>query len=236
MFQVENRVGILGDILYDTVQEERIREETSVKQQETEGDHSGYSGDQHYYSETDFENPPYSRPEIGMDHPFRGLAHLLHRAHHPGADSVHRALLAMKLIPLAHRLRLRHADPEHEVNKRSQALRDSKPNPAEEYPQSNKSQHDENKAQQGGIDPEIGSKTAAYSGDLSIGRVQFIQDVLEYNRTYHTIMDTYERLSLGDLKIDATIVAWLAICAANDPGRIPVNAAAAMNRMQIPRN
>ena len=65
---------------------------------------------------------------------------------------------------------------------------------------------------------------------------QFIQDVLEYNRTYHTIMDTYERLSLGDLKIDATIVAWLAICAANDPGRIPVNAAAAMNRMQIPRN
>ena len=49
-------------------------------------------------------------------------------------------------------------------------------------------------------------------------------------------MDTYERLSLGDLKIDATIVAWLAICAANDPGRIPVNAAAAMNRMQIPRN
>lgn len=52
---------------------------------------------------------------------------------------------------------------------------------------------------------------------------QFIQDVLEYNRTYHTIMDTYERLSLGDLKLDATIVAWLAICAANDPGRIPVN-------------
>ena len=50
---------------------------------------------------------------------------------------------------------------------------------------------------------------------------QFIQDVLEYNRTYHTIMDTYERLSLPDLTIDATIVAWLAVCAANDPGRIP---------------
>lgn len=59
---------------------------------------------------------------------------------------------------------------------------------------------------------------------------QFIQDELEYNRTYHTVMDTYERLSLGDLKLDATIVAWLAICAANDPGRIPVNPAAAMNR------
>ena len=51
---------------------------------------------------------------------------------------------------------------------------------------------------------------------------QFIQDELEYNRTYHTIMDTYERLSQSDLKTDATIVAWLAACAANDPGRIPV--------------
>lgn len=50
---------------------------------------------------------------------------------------------------------------------------------------------------------------------------QFIQDPLEYNRTYHTIMDTYERLSLGDLTLDATMVAWLAVCAANDPGRIP---------------
>ena len=51
---------------------------------------------------------------------------------------------------------------------------------------------------------------------------QFIQDELEYGRTYHTIMDTYERLSLSDLKLDATIVAWLVACAANDPGRIPV--------------
>lgn len=54
---------------------------------------------------------------------------------------------------------------------------------------------------------------------------QFIQDKLEYGRTYHTVMDTYERLSLSDLKVDATIVAWLAACAANDPGRIPVNPA-----------
>ena len=51
---------------------------------------------------------------------------------------------------------------------------------------------------------------------------QFIQDELEYGRTYHTIMDTYERLSLSDLRVDATIVAWLVACAANDPGRIPV--------------
>lgn len=61
---------------------------------------------------------------------------------------------------------------------------------------------------------------------------QFIQDELEYGRTYHTIMDTYERLSQGDLMLDATIVAWLAICAADDPGKIPVNTVAAANRMR----
>ena len=60
---------------------------------------------------------------------------------------------------------------------------------------------------------------------IGLPAYQFIQDVLEYNRTYHTIMDTYERLSLNDLALDATMVAWLAVCAANDPGRIPVNPA-----------
>jgi hypothetical protein len=57
---------------------------------------------------------------------------------------------------------------------------------------------------------------------IGLPAYQFIQDELEYGRTYHTIMDTYERLSLSDLKVDATIVAWLVACAANDPGRIPV--------------
>ncbi len=57
---------------------------------------------------------------------------------------------------------------------------------------------------------------------LGLPSYQFIQDALEYGRTYHTIMDTYERLSLSDLRLDATIVAWLVACAANDPGRIPV--------------
>ncbi|MCR5710054.1 MAG: M20/M25/M40 family metallo-hydrolase [Bacteroidales bacterium] len=61
---------------------------------------------------------------------------------------------------------------------------------------------------------------------------QFIQDELEYDRTYHTIMDTYERLSLSDLKTDATIVAWLAACAANDPGRIPVNPSVNLNQQR----
>ncbi len=65
---------------------------------------------------------------------------------------------------------------------------------------------------------------------LGLPSYQFIQDELEYNRTYHTIMDTYERLSLADLRVDATIVAWLVACAANDPGRIPVNPAVNLNQ------
>ena len=64
---------------------------------------------------------------------------------------------------------------------------------------------------------------------LGLPSYQFIQDELEYGRTYHTVMDTYERLSLSDLKVNATIVAWLAACAANDPGRIPVNPAVNLN-------
>ena len=51
---------------------------------------------------------------------------------------------------------------------------------------------------------------------------QFIQDELEYDRTYHTNMDTFERLSIDDLQIDAAMVAWLALSAANDNGRVPV--------------
>jgi hypothetical protein len=78
-----------------------------------------------------------------------------------------------------------------------------------------------------------GTDHMSFSG-VGLPAYQFIQDELEYGRTYHTIMDTYERLSLGDLKLDATIVAWLAICAADDPGRIPVNEAAMRNRMQRP--
>ena len=65
---------------------------------------------------------------------------------------------------------------------------------------------------------------------IGLPAYQFIQDELEYFRTYHSVMDTYERLSMSDLKIDATIVAWLAACAANDPGRIPVNPAVNLNQ------
>lgn len=57
---------------------------------------------------------------------------------------------------------------------------------------------------------------------LGLPAYQFIQDPLEYRRTYHTTMDTYERLSLGDLKINAAVVAWLVMNAAMDNDRIPV--------------
>ncbi len=57
---------------------------------------------------------------------------------------------------------------------------------------------------------------------LGLPAYQFIQDDLEYERTYHTNMDTYERLSFADLKVNAAIVAWLALNAAQDSDRIPV--------------
>ena len=43
---------------------------------------------------------------------------------------------------------------------------------------------------------------------------QFIQDEIEYNRTYHTTMDTYERLVMSDLKQNAVITAAFAYNAA----------------------
>lgn len=57
---------------------------------------------------------------------------------------------------------------------------------------------------------------------LGLPAYQFIQDMLDYFRTYHTPMDTYERLSLDDLKVNAAIAAWLAYSAAMDDNRIPV--------------
>lgn len=57
---------------------------------------------------------------------------------------------------------------------------------------------------------------------LGLPAYQFIQDPLEYGRTYHTLMDTYERLSLDDLRVNAAIVAWFALSAAQDNSRIPV--------------
>ena len=85
----------------------------------------------------------------------------------------------------------------------------------------------------------LSPRTTGGTDHMSFTRVglpayQFIQDELEYGRTYHTIMDTYERLSQSDLKLDATIVAWLAACAANDPGRIPVYPVASSPMPRMP--
>ncbi len=67
-----------------------------------------------------------------------------------------------------------------------------------------------------------GSTDHVTFNSLGLPAYQFIQDELEYGRTYHTVMDTYERLSLDDLRVDAVIVAWLALNAAMDEDRIPV--------------
>ena len=42
---------------------------------------------------------------------------------------------------------------------------------------------------------------------MGLPAFQFIQDDIEYGRGYHTIMDTYERLVMADLKHNAVIVA-----------------------------
>lgn len=52
---------------------------------------------------------------------------------------------------------------------------------------------------------------------------QFIQDNMGYGLTYHTNMDRYERMAMNDMKCNAAIIAWLAINAANDPDKIPLN-------------
>lgn len=56
---------------------------------------------------------------------------------------------------------------------------------------------------------------------IGLPAYQFIQDELEYGRTYHTTMDTYERLSLDDLKVDAAITVWLVLNASMNGVRIP---------------
>jgi carboxypeptidase Q len=50
---------------------------------------------------------------------------------------------------------------------------------------------------------------------------QFIQDEIEYGRGYHTVMDTYERLVMEDLKQNAVITAAFAYNAAMRTTKIP---------------
>jgi len=50
---------------------------------------------------------------------------------------------------------------------------------------------------------------------------QFIQDEIEYGRGYHTVMDTYERLVMNDLKHNAIITASFIYNAATRDAKIP---------------
>ncbi len=50
---------------------------------------------------------------------------------------------------------------------------------------------------------------------------QFIQDRLEYGRGYHTVMDTYERLVMSDLRHNAIITASFAYNAAMRNAKLP---------------
>jgi hypothetical protein len=50
---------------------------------------------------------------------------------------------------------------------------------------------------------------------------QFIQDEIEYGRGYHTVMDTYERLVMSDLRHNAIVTASFAWFAAQRDSKIP---------------
>jgi hypothetical protein len=50
---------------------------------------------------------------------------------------------------------------------------------------------------------------------------QFIQDEIEYDRGYHTVMDTWERLVLSDLRVNAIITASFAYNAAMRDAKLP---------------
>ena len=50
---------------------------------------------------------------------------------------------------------------------------------------------------------------------------QFIQDEIEYGRGYHTVMDTYERLVMADLKQNAVITASFVYNAAMRNAKLP---------------
>lgn len=67
---------------------------------------------------------------------------------------------------------------------------------------------------------------------------QFIQDEIEYDRGYHTVMDTYERLVMSDLKQNAIITASFVYNAAMRDGKIPAKPAMkeVENANQFPRN
>lgn len=56
---------------------------------------------------------------------------------------------------------------------------------------------------------------------LGIPGFAFIQDRIDYGRGYHTNMDTFERIQLGDLKQAAIVIATLVYQTANHPEKLP---------------
>ena len=56
---------------------------------------------------------------------------------------------------------------------------------------------------------------------IGLPSFSLFQDLLEYGRGYHNMMDTYERLIITDMQYNAVIIATLALSAAMDNGRIP---------------
>jgi carboxypeptidase Q len=72
----------------------------------------------------------------------------------------------------------------------------------------------------------ISIRSAGGTDHLSFDRIglpgfQFIQDRIEYDRTYHTTMDTYERLVMADLKQNAVITASFVYNAAMRNAKLP---------------
>ena len=69
-------------------------------------------------------------------------------------------------------------------------------------------------------------KNTSGTDHLSFDRIglpafQFIQDEIEYGRGYHTVMDTYERLVMADLKQNAVITASFVYNAAMRNAKLP---------------
>ncbi|MDR2886678.1 MAG: M20/M25/M40 family metallo-hydrolase [Bacteroidales bacterium] len=61
--------------------------------------------------------------------------------------------------------------------------------------------------------------------NLGLPGFQFIQDGIEYGRGYHTVMDTYDRLDMTDLRHNAVITAAFAWNAANRHVKLPAKPA-----------
>jgi carboxypeptidase Q len=66
-----------------------------------------------------------------------------------------------------------------------------------------------------------GSSDHSVFNRLGIPGFAFIQDRIDYGRGYHTNMDTFERIQLGDLKQAAVVVATLVYQTANHPEKFP---------------